>query len=229
MINLFKNKNLAGFTLIELIVVVSLMTVIFGLLSIDLNSQRSIRSLRIAENELVSNIRKVQSYTLSSRILPNGEAAQYYILKFDLSNPSQYKIQAIYNVDSSPQYLLDVETISLPQNIKFNSGFVTINRSNAPTTQNPNCSLLIFSAPFGKILTNDGCVGPASANAYAIQSSDDYKKIFDFVNNTDCGPGAPSVCSVSSDAKFNIRLSNESGSLQKNITVNAVTNTINFD
>ena len=87
-----------GFTLIELMVVVSIMAILATAVIINIAGQRNNRNIIIAENELVNNIRTAQSYTLSSRVLPSGQSAQYYVLKFDFSEPSQYILQAIYNV-----------------------------------------------------------------------------------------------------------------------------------
>src|ERR1039458_864437 len=122
-----------GFTLIELMVVIAIMAILASVLVLNLAGQRSKRDVQISENELVSNIRQIQSSTLSARTLPSGQSVQFYILKFDLSKPGQYKIQAAYNVSSNPLFA-DVQTITLPPDVVIaatSSGSypITIDRS----------------------------------------------------------------------------------------------------
>lgn len=230
-----KNQLNKGFTLIELIVVVAIMVVLSAAMVINLNKQRSLRDLKIAQNQLVSNLRKIESYTLSSRALPNGQNAQYYLIKFDLSKPNQYVIQALYNVSSSPQYLVDVETINLPKNIKIaTSNPLVITRAKSPTTQNPSsCALVAFATPFAKTYLNDGCaMGGTVGNPTIVgsnPSSDDYKKIINFVKNNDCVSNTPPTCSVSVDSKITITLTNSDGTLSRTVSVNGITGAVTFN
>src|SRR5437660_331464 len=131
-----KSKNItAGFTLIELLVVISIMVILYTVLVINLAGQRQSRYIRLAQSHLVSNLRKIQAYTLSSHVLTNGQLVQYYLLKFDLTNPTQYKLQAISNLSSAPQ-IQDLETINLPPNIRLSATSpVSISRQLNPTTQ----------------------------------------------------------------------------------------------
>src|SRR5438105_10754499 len=110
------SKRQSGFTLIELLVVIFIMGLLAGLLTLNLAGQRVARNIQIAQNQLVSNIRKIQGYTLSSRNVSQNQPAEYYVMKFDLANPYQYTIQAIYNVGSSPT-LANVEVIKFPTDI----------------------------------------------------------------------------------------------------------------
>ena len=104
-------QNNFGFTLIELMVVVTIMVILATVMVINLAAQRTSRDIKIAQNQLVSYIRQAQSYTLSARTLPSGESVQFYVLKFDLNKPTQYTLEAVYNVSSSPQ-LQDIQTIN---------------------------------------------------------------------------------------------------------------------
>lgn len=230
-----KLQNNKGFTLLELTVVVSIMVVLSALMIINLNGQRSARELKIAQNNLVSNIKKVQSYTLSSRALPNGQAVQYYLLKFDLSKPTQYTIQAMYNTNSSPQYLVDVETVNLPTNIKFASiSPIMINRQNNPTIQAPGgCALVAFAAPFSKIFFNDGCNLAGTVGNPSIvgssSSTDDYKKVINYINNVDCVGNVYPICSLSTDSIMTITLITSDNKLSKTITINGITGSVSFN
>ncbi|HYV33356.1 MAG TPA: prepilin-type N-terminal cleavage/methylation domain-containing protein [Candidatus Limnocylindria bacterium] len=225
-----------GFTLIELLVVIAIMGLLSTLMIVNLGTQRGARNIGIAENELVSNIRKAQSNTLSSRLLPSGESAQFYILKFDLSRPTEYKIQAMYNVSSVPK-LVDIETINLPPNIQFESvsgSTITINRPSIPTIQNINgptgCALVVFAAPFAKTLLNTGCTPVAlPPGPYTIANTDDYQKILNFVANGDCDAfNNPFGCTVSTDSTMTIVLSDREHSVSKTVTVNAITGSVIF-
>ncbi len=230
-----KHNLTSGFTLIELIIVVSIMVVLTTAMVLNLNQQRAMRDLKIAQSQLVSSIRKVQSYTLSARALPNGQHPQYYLIKFDLASPNQYTIQGMYNISSSPQYLVDVETVKLPISVRIaSSNPLRILRSNNPTIQSPSsCSLLAFALPFAKTFLTDNCIMSGIAgNPRQVGSSastDDYKKIIDFVKNNDCVGNLPATCTVSVDSTITITLSSVDGSITKTVTVNGVTGAVSFN
>lgn len=224
-----------GFTLVELMVVVSIMVILTSVLVINLAGQRQGRDIRIAQTQLVSNLRQAQSFTLSSRTLPNGQTVQYYLIKFDLNKPTQYTLQALSNVSSSPQ-LQDIQTISLPPNIQLSAtNPVSISRSLNPTTQtvhsSPPCALVSFAAPFGKIIFNDGC----SASSPLQLSDDYYAKIINFQANVACdgfngNPPNPAICSASTDSLMTITLSAKDPSIPvKTVTINGITGAVTFN
>lgn len=234
-----------GFTLIELMVVVAIMAVMSTVLVINLAGQRAGRDVKIAQNQLVSSIRQAQSYTLSSRTLPGGQSVQFYVLKFDLSKPTQYMIEAIYNVSTGP-LLQDIQTINLPPNIQIatitpSTYPIAIDRSSAldavnqyafsPYLQTPTCALVAFGAPFGKVVFNGGCVpsGPGGM-PYTIQPTDDYEKIVNFQTNVPCSSGgSPPTCSASTDSLITITLSDFGKTVFKTVTVNAITGSVIFN
>jgi prepilin-type N-terminal cleavage/methylation domain-containing protein len=238
----FKIQNSScGFTLIELMVVISIMVILATTLIINLAGQRSSRDVRIAENQLVTNIRKVQSYTLSARSLPGGQDVQYYVLKFNLSTPDRYTIQAVYNVNASPQ-MQDIETVLLPPNIIIasttaNTSAISISRSLNPTTQtlqsSPLCALIAFAAPFGKVIFNDGC-SPASGYPvpYTLGLPDDYyAKIVNFEGNAACSGsyGTPSICTASTDSIMSITIRDTYNTVSKTVTINGITGSVSFN
>src|SRR4051812_25570648 len=95
------NLKNSGFTLIELMVVVGIMGLITGIFLINFNRLQGPRNLKIAQNQLITDIRRIQSYTLSSRnVSTTGQPARYYIIKFETQSPASYKIQAIDNKDT---------------------------------------------------------------------------------------------------------------------------------
>jgi prepilin-type N-terminal cleavage/methylation domain-containing protein len=225
-----------GFTLIELLVVMTIMVLFAGALSINLGGQRASRDIKIAQNQLVTNIRKAQSYTLSSRILPSGQSAQYYILKFDLSSSTQYSIQAISGASSQPQ-LQDVEIVNLPPNIEIgaltpSANAISVSRSVNPATQPmyTNCALAVFAAPFGKIIFNDGCdpSGSSFTPANLGTTTDYYAKIINFQSNVACdgnngNPANPAACTASTDSIMVITLVDRARTVSKKVLINAIT------
>lgn len=219
-------KNSAGFTLMELIVVVAIMVMMTASLTINLAGQRASRDIRIAQSQLVSNLRKIQGYTLSARTAPGGQSVQYYAMKFDYSKPGRYTLQAIYDVSSSPK-VQDIETVVLPQNINLTAlNPIVISRSNAPTTQIPTgCALIVFSAPFAKVFFNSSCT-----QAAWDASNDDYAKVVNFIRNIDCDVnGNPTTCSVSTDSFMTINLTDVRNTLFKSVTINGITGNITFN
>ncbi len=163
-----KKQSQLGFTLVELLAVMAIMTLILGALVIDFASQRGTRNVILAKNEIATNLRKVQSYMLSSKNLSTGESVKYYIATFT-SNSTSYTIDAI---DSNYVYHSNIETVKLPNQVQiFN--IQTVSTSTGSGGGGPvrggqtgqiiatdyKCMQIIFSAPFGKMYTNgaDSC------------------------------------------------------------------------
>jgi prepilin-type N-terminal cleavage/methylation domain-containing protein len=164
-----------GFTVIEMLVVLFMMGIISTLFIANYAGLRGPRNLKIGQNELVTSIRKVQSYALSARSAPNGNPVKYYILKFSTATPGQYVVQAI---DNQNNFLPLVETLKYPVGISYGSIVHPLDVSNA--TGSPifggskiNCVQVAISLPFGQIYTeaklDDTCNIAAQLNnaAYA--------------------------------------------------------------
>lgn len=212
--SIIKNSSQTGFTLIELIVVMGIIGMLSAFIVTGFNSQRPSRNQKIAQNELVTNIRKVQSYALSSRNLPNGQAAQYYVLKFDTAQPTRYSIYGMYNVKNPPIQMRAVETINLPQNIIL-ANPISVLTANATTTS--SCVLIAFQLPYAKEITSTGCNGSPPT----VTGSDDYGKIINFVANN----GG----SVTSDSIVTIQVQDKAGKLPlRSIIINGITGLISF-
>jgi prepilin-type N-terminal cleavage/methylation domain-containing protein len=219
-----------GFTLIELMVVVSIMAILATAVIINIAGQRNSRNIAIAENDLVTNIRTAQSYTLSSRTLPSGQAVQYYVLKFDFSKPTQYTLQAIYNVSSTPQ-LQSVQTFYFPSGIVLSSSSpmtITGAVSNQTISNPAGCGLVIFSAPFGKTFFNNGCTPKNPSNPYTIGAGDDYEKPLNYVTNVSCAVD-PSACTISDNSVMVITINAKNSTLSKTITINGITGAVSFN
>ncbi len=220
-----KNQNLkpnlifnAGFTLIELLVVIAIMGILAGFMVLNIAGQRGPRNLKIAQSQQVTNIRKIQSYTLSSRNLSANIPAAFYVIKFDRSKPRQYIIQAMYDITSAPK-LTDIETINFPENVSL-ADVNPIEIDREPTGSSGNdqkpalCALAAFKLPYAKIINNDGCT-------FSNFNNDDYAKIKNFVTNND-------TITVSADSIMTIKLYEKQSSLTKTVTINGISGLISF-
>jgi hypothetical protein len=215
----------------------AIMAILASVILVNLAAQRAVRDMKIAQNLLVSNIRKIQSYTLSSHVLSGGQLAQYYVVKFDLSKPKQYTLQAVYDVSSTPK-LADIEVINFPPGIQLDTAQpIRIDRSENPAIRyldpNTGCAIASFGAPFGKVLFNDGCALTQPNNLPTLYPNDDYyAKIINFQTNVACdgnngSPANPAICTVSADSTMTIKLISATGATSyKTVTINGITGAV---
>lgn len=210
-----------GFTLIELLVVVAIMGSLVGFMIINLGQQRGARNLKLAQNQLVTDLRKIQSYTLSSRVLPNGQPVQYYLMRFDLSKPDRYSIQGIYDKENTTNgRLKDVETVYLPQEVTFDPVSPVTTSNPALSGNLKGCYLIAFKAPFARVIVNRGCdqIAPVS-DPYLIDNTDDYSKVVNFYSDTSV---------TSNDSVVVLKLKEARTGTTKTITVQAVNGLVTF-
>lgn len=215
------NQDKFGFTLIELMVVLVIMGLLFSVFLTNINGLRGKRNLKLAQSQLVSNLRKMQSYTLSSRNILNNVSVQYYVAKFDVTSANQYSIYAIYDIPSSTGKLKKIETIKFPENVKIQS--VSIDLPAPYVDQNNSgCSLVSFKTPFAKILTNGSsfCNPVNPADPYVLTPTDDFSKITLFYGNGG---------TAASDAIMTITLIEQQTNTTKWAKINAINGIIDFE
>jgi prepilin-type N-terminal cleavage/methylation domain-containing protein len=153
-----RGGNDAGFTLVEMLVVLFILGMVTTLFIANYNALRGPRSLKIAQNQLVTNIRKIQSYTLSARNSPNGNPARMYVIKLNgaIGNSTSYVLQVIDN--QSTPVVTDIETVTFPGGISVDTTTpITLVSAEGGASQNPNCLQIGFSLPFGKIYADATC------------------------------------------------------------------------
>lgn len=155
-----KLKNQRGFTIIELLVVLAIMGLFLGAVLVNYARTRGPRSLRIAQNEMVTNIRKVQSYVLSSRNTSEGPV-KYYVLKFDEENPTQYVLQAVQQDYSN--FSDSVETFNLPNGITITA--IDTQQPYGSSTVDSRCAQIAFSLPFNKMFLDTTCDISGASNS----------------------------------------------------------------
>jgi prepilin-type N-terminal cleavage/methylation domain-containing protein len=216
-------KEYKGFTIMELLVVLSIMGLLFTFVLVNIGGKRGARNLRLAQSGLVSDIRKIQSFTLSSRNVPGGNPTQYNLIKFDMNTPDRYYIQAIYDKATAPNgngRMKTIETIYFPPGVKFDISAVApsypvkiVRPNNPPPDMNlsaTDCGLLAFKAPFAKTFMSKGC--SAGAEPYDIVTGDDYSRIVNFMGDVD---------NVSKLSTMIITLRENQTNLSKTVTVQA--------
>ncbi len=151
-----KLKQQKGFTIIELLVVIGIMGLMATLMVVQFNLTRSRRALNLAANELSTNIRKTQSYALSARNVGPGVPAKFYVLQFDFSQPTQYKILAVdTNFNSRPTL---VETVTLDSDVTLNASLSSLEQpiegigrgKGIPNVTHPACIQVLFALPFAR-------------------------------------------------------------------------------
>lgn len=144
----------SGFTLIELLVVVSILALFYGLIVANFSVWRGPQSIKVAANELATNINKLHSYSLSARSI-NGTPANYYIVQFNTGTANtSYPIQAIAATTPTPTFINPVETIRFP-------GLVYVKQldytNQAGTVTTPACVQVVFSLPYGRTYIDPSC------------------------------------------------------------------------
>lgn len=148
-----QNQQQSGFTVVELLVVFLIMILLSSIVIVNWNRQRPLRNLIIAQNELISNIRKVQSYAVSSRNLPDGGSARFYMLKF-IRGQATYDIEAIDSANMLTES--PVETVNMPADLSVS--FLQLTNSAGIDVQY-DCMYLVFSVVYGKtyFFTDNNC------------------------------------------------------------------------
>ncbi|QQS22788.1 prepilin-type N-terminal cleavage/methylation domain-containing protein [bacterium] len=155
-----KTNRQKGFTVIELMVVFVIMVLLTSAGIVIWNQQKPRRTLAIAQNETITNLRKVQAYAVSSRNLPTGEAPKYYLTRFE-GGASSYTVHAIASTSFS---YYDVETINLPSGVT--AGDITLRDSSGVETDY-KCAFVISGVVFGKTYLYGSSICDSSISAVA--------------------------------------------------------------
>ncbi len=141
-----KLKN-DGFTLIELLVVIFIMVTLTSVFLVNFGSQSGPRSLTVAKNNLVSNLRRMQSNAISSKDSTVTAPAKYYSLTLN-SLIGSYNNYGLKTYDSSNVVTnLSTEQLIAPVIVKQ----ISVTKSDS-TTLNPTSIEIFFSVPFARML-----------------------------------------------------------------------------
>lgn len=96
-----KKISSAGFTILELIVVLTIFMIITAVVISDIPNFRDKSSLELRASEIATYIRGAQNYSLAKKIGSNS-SVDYYQICFDLVNPSVFYLRPILIGGSVP-------------------------------------------------------------------------------------------------------------------------------
>ncbi|TSC66427.1 MAG: hypothetical protein G01um101477_84 [Candidatus Doudnabacteria bacterium Gr01-1014_77] len=140
-------KNQNGFTLIELLVVIFIMVTLTSVFLVNFGSQSGPRSLNVAKNNLVSNLRRMQSHAISSKDSTVSAPAKYYSLTLS-STVGGNNFYGLKTYDSS-NVLTDLSTEQLITPVIVKQ--ISVQKSDS-TVFYPTFIEVFYSVPFGRVL-----------------------------------------------------------------------------
>lgn len=138
----------SGFTLIELLVTITIMALILSLTLANINGTEQSRNNTLAQNVFVSDMHKIQTFSLNSTdYTPGITPASSWSVHLNLSAPNSYDLRVTDNnlIPTTKVY----STTLLPNLVAFR-----VFQINTPTGA---CILardltIIFTVPYGRIL-----------------------------------------------------------------------------
>jgi prepilin-type N-terminal cleavage/methylation domain-containing protein len=161
-----KNECIAqsGFTLWEMLFVVGILAVFYALVIGNYGQSRVAQNLKNAQYEMITNIQKARSYSLSGRHI-QGFSPKYYIVKIEAPGSggtvTSYSVQGIaYDAGNNVDVQYDgnpndnLETIPLPQTVSVKE--LKLWKGGVAQTD-PTCVQIAFAVPYGKTYISENC------------------------------------------------------------------------
>jgi type II secretion system protein H len=119
-----KNKTKKGFTLLEIMVVVSIIAIMTGIMIISLNQSKNRQALKTSAGEVVAAIRETQNYALTGKSA--GGSCNNYYFQFSGQNYTVYNGNGSCGISDS--YVLS-------ESVNFNgSGTITFTAPHGNTS-----------------------------------------------------------------------------------------------
>lgn len=139
-------KNQAGFTLIEMMIIVGIFVIVSAMVLVNFRQGEHSSAFLLATEEVASNIRKTQTQTLTGSTEQEITASGGFGAYFDLTQPDRYVIfrdngNQVYETAND----VIIETMILPLNISIAS------LSNNPLT-------IVFKPPKPAVYLNGGLI-----------------------------------------------------------------------
>jgi len=144
----FKIFKKTGFTLIELLISIFIIVTLTSLFLANFRGQTRQRAVNSATNNLISDLHKIQSFSLSSRDVTPGNPASQYATTI-ANNGTNYSLLGYNN--AVPPTATTVGTTLFPTGVIINS--IAITKADG-TVVNPTSVTLGFKIPFGKVIVN---------------------------------------------------------------------------
>lgn len=165
----FKNKRQSGFTLVELMVSVSIMVLLLSVFTANFNGLSRSRNLKLAENNFVSDLHEMQSLSIASKNASVGHpASSYQALLSTASQASSAQYSLASSDNSQPSISYSISSVNLPGNIYIkNLNVLKPDGTNIPVTG----LTLYFTVPYGRVLMT------YSGSSSEIKEADDIATI----------------------------------------------------
>lgn len=140
-------KKNNGFTIIEVLVVVSIMGILLSVVIANFGGSREKNNVTYAKNNLVSTLHKIQSFSLSSRDISPGCPANSYQVVFNTTTDNlTYKVEGTGNSTCSTP--VTQEIVRLPAGVHISN--ISVTRADNTVTLAPS-STVYFMVPYGKV------------------------------------------------------------------------------
>jgi prepilin-type N-terminal cleavage/methylation domain-containing protein len=141
-------NNQSAFSLIELLVAIAILVTLTSVFVANFQAQRNNLSVSGVANQLVSDLHKLQSFSLSSKDIIQGSPASSYSITFN-NNTTSYNTVGYNN--AIPPVPSNLSTINFPPNVKIAALQVTKTDSSNVA---PAAVAVTFKIPYGRVLTN---------------------------------------------------------------------------
>jgi prepilin-type N-terminal cleavage/methylation domain-containing protein len=179
-------KKQLGFTLIELMTTIAIMVLILSLTIANIHGSDASRNVGLAQNDMISDLHKVQSYAVNSEDQTANTTASSAWGITVTSNDS-YTIQSFD--DTVNQNMQVQSSVTFPKNVQFSS--IQIQRPNGQGTICPTTFSVQFTVPYGRVLTT--YAGPSCSNGGTISSTLEPDDIITAVISSTIGSASQSV------------------------------------
>lgn len=145
------DKKQFGFTLIEMLVVISIIVTLTSVVLANFSSLSQSRNLNSARDQLLADLRRMQISALASKNSTNGNPSSSYTAVFDYaSNPGLYTLNVIDNQGTPVTTLLN--TVTLPNRISISAiGITTSGGAIVPGITN---ATIYFTTPYSRVLVS---------------------------------------------------------------------------
>jgi len=114
---MFKKHKQAGFTIIEMMVVVSIIGLLSSITILNYNSVGRKSVVAMAAQNLASDVRKAQSYALNGKIVGSNKGSWGIYFNQDVDNRNSYRLFTDFNNDYKRDPNEDFQIIKLPKNV----------------------------------------------------------------------------------------------------------------
>ena len=206
--NKFTNSPYFGFTIIELLVVMAVMGIIATIFLVNFASLRGPRNLKIGQNELVSNLRQLQSYTISERNAPTNNPAKFYSITFNATSTGNANTSYATQVVDKNNTVTTLQVINLPTGVSIDSiQATTTSGTLIPTV---SCLQIAFSLPFGTIYGDYDATGNCNVSVTTKAS-------------------IPSQFATLANLRFTVTLKEKNTNQKARVIINGVAGTISSE